>query len=102
MKGEPMCNPTSAPPRRDLYQLETELRTHKGPFLLPKPKPPRIGQTAWMAYAERRTAVFNANYAANGDRLLDLDKPWTVLTPDDFRAFKTHAEAIAYAFKETA
>lgn len=69
----------------------------QGGFLLPKP---RIGQAAWMAYAERRTAVFNANYAANGERLLDLDKPWTVLTPDDFRAFTTHAEALQWVLQE--
>jgi hypothetical protein len=47
-----------------------------------------------------RVAVYNANYAANGDRLLELDKPWTVLSPINFQTFHTHAEALAYAFKE--
>jgi hypothetical protein len=27
---------TSAPPRRDLYELSTELRTSDGPFFVPK------------------------------------------------------------------
>ena len=97
-----MC-PTSAPPRRDLYELEQSITTvqtksaaEQGGFLVPKP---RIGHTAWMQFAERRTAVLNANYAANGERLLNLDKPWTVLTPDDFRAFTTYTEAATYAFK---
>jgi hypothetical protein len=99
-----MCR-TSSPPRRDLYELTQTLQGEKqksaaeqGGFLVPESRP-RIGHTAWMAFAERRTAVFNANYAANGERLLDLDKPWTVLTPEDFRAFTTYAEAATYAFK---
>ena len=102
--GDLMSN-TSAPPRRDIYELEQSITTDKpksaaeqGGFLVPESRP-RIGHTAWMAFAERRTAVFNANYAANGERLLDLEKPWTVLTPDDFRAFTTYAEAATYAFK---
>lgn len=32
-----MCNPTSQPPRRDLYELETSMRTaDNGPSFLPE------------------------------------------------------------------
>ena len=32
-----MCNPTSQPPRRDLYELETNLTADTGGFLVPDP-----------------------------------------------------------------
>jgi hypothetical protein len=72
------------------------MRTGNGPFLLPKPGVPRLTVRGWTS---GRGAIYNADYAANGDKFLTLDKPWTVLTPCDFRAFHTYAEAATYAFK---
>jgi hypothetical protein len=43
--------------------------------------------------------VYNANYADNGDRLLNLEKPWTVMGHAHFRAFRTHPEALTWAFE---
>jgi len=91
-----MCR-TSAPPRRDLYELSNELRANEGPFFVPPKRVERLNQSAWRS--NRRT-VYNANYSADGHQLLQLQKPWTVLSPIDFQAFHTHAEAVAWAFKE--
>ena len=96
-----MCR-TSAPPRRDLFQIEQTLSvdTQKSTTTEPDPKGsfllPRLPVRGWTT---KRVAIYNANYAVNGDLFLDLARPWTVLTPCDFRAFDTYAEAATYAFK---
>lgn len=96
-----MCR-TSAPPRRELYELEQTLTTEKTKSAETKPEPtgsflmPRLSIRGWH---NTRRAIYNANYTADGHRLLELDKPWTVLSPIDFRAFHTYAEAATYAFK---
>ena len=94
-----MCNPTKQPPRHDLYAIGKELAADTGGFSLPKPRVPRLTARVWT---NGRVGIYNANYASNGDKFLDLLRPWTVVTPSDFGAFRTHAEALAYAFKETA
>lgn len=85
-----MCR-TSEPPRRDMYELTTELGTRKVPSFLP-----RLTVRGWLS---GRVALYNADYSSNGERFLTLDRPWTVLTPCDFRAFDNYAEAAKYAFK---
>ena len=93
-----MCNPTKQPPRRDMYELEESMRTSDGPFFVPKPRAPRLTVRVWTS---GRVGIYNANYASNGDKFLDLFRPWTVVTPSDFQTFTTHAEALACATKET-
>ena len=100
-----MCNPTSQPPRRDLYELETSMRTaDNGPSFLPKkPKPPRIGGVDWDCVRPGALAIYNADYMADGTRYEQFDKPWTVIGggfANLYERFHTHAEAIAYAFKK--
>ena len=56
----------------------------------------RLCHRAWR---NTRIAVYNANYAANGDKILDLIHPWTVISPITFQTFRTHKEAATYAFK---
>ena len=66
-----------------------------------KDYPPRIGTTDWINLRDGATAVFNGAYDAHGNRLEPDDKPWTVIGTDrDWEHFATHAEALAYAFKE--
>jgi hypothetical protein len=98
-----MCNPTSQPPRRDLYELETSMRTaDNGPFLLPKRKP-RIGSTDWIHERPNAFAVFHGGFDVDGTHL-DIGsyvEPWTVITPDaEWRHFWTHAEALNWAVQE--
>ena len=97
-----MCR-TSAPPRRDMYELQESLRTGTGPSFLPKTKPGRIAGNDWMERrADHATAVWNGHYGVEGGQILWHTKPWCVMTPTSFQTFNTHAEAIRYAFKETA
>ena len=96
-----MCR-TAAPPRRDLYELANELAANEGGFFVPS-KPGRIAGNDWMEKrANHATAVWNGHYSAEGGQIIWHTKPWCVMTPTDFRTFNTHAEAIQYAFKETA
>ena len=91
-----MCNPTSQPPRRDLYELETTLTADNGGFLVPEPQEPRLTVRVWTS---GRRGLYNADYSSAGDKFLNLRKPWTVVTPSDFETFYTYAEAATYAFK---
>lgn len=95
-----MCSGTSQPPRRDLYDLATELGTSNGPFFMPS-KPGRIAGMDWMEKRPHALAVWNASYTATGHRCEGFGKPWTVMGPDTFQTFTTHAEALAFAIKET-
>lgn len=104
-----MCR-TSAPPRRDIYELTQTLPTvptksaaEQGGFLVPKTKAPRIGSTAWLQQRDNAIAVFNGGYDVDGTRLnIGNAEPWTVITPDGaWSHFWTHAEALAYAFNPT-
>ena len=64
-------------------------------------KPGRIGGESWMeARSPSVTAVYNANYLATGERDRTHDKPWSVAGPHGFKSFRTHAEAVAYAFEK--
>jgi hypothetical protein len=97
-----VCNPTSQPPRRELYELEQTIRTQQGPFLLPKPQVPRIGSDGYHEARPDAVAVYNAEYLADGTRYTRFDKPWTVIgrVITDYKRFSTHAAAIAYAFSQ--
>jgi len=91
-----MCR-TSSPPRRDLYEIQNELGAHEVPSFLPKTRPRiRIGADS----ETRRAQVYNADYTADGTRYARFDKPWTAFTAIDFRAFKTHHEALTWALQE--
>lgn len=48
----------------------------------------------------RRAQIYNANYMSDGTRYARFDKPWTAFTAIDFRAFKTHAEAITWVVEQ--
>ena len=93
-----MCNPTSQPPRRELYELEQTIRTQQGPFSLPKP--PRLGSLDWLhARHPQALAVFNSAYDIDGSKQHVEADPWCVIKEDgDWEYFATHAEALAYAF----
>jgi hypothetical protein len=92
-----MCNPTSQPPRRDLYELETSMRTaDNGPFLLPANRRIRVG----AGNDAKRAQVYNAEYLSDGTRYAKFDKPWTAFTAIDFRTFKTQPEALAWVLQE--
>ncbi|AHB31662.1 hypothetical protein ArV2_gp51 [Arthrobacter phage vB_ArS-ArV2] len=99
---------TSQPPRRELYLLqnqpppcdppksaETQPPTEAA-FLYPKPRAARLTIRGWTS---GRVAIYNADYASNGERFLTLRKPWTVVSPIDFRTFHTHTEALTYAIQ---
>ena len=90
-----MCR-TSAPPRRDLYELETSLTADKGGFLLPAHRRIRVG----AGNDHRRAQVYNAEYLADGTRYTRFDRPWAAFTAIDFRTFTTHAEALQWVLKE--
>jgi hypothetical protein len=91
-----MCH-TSQPPRRDLYEIATELGTSNGPSFLPNSRPRiRIGAST----EARRAQIYNANYMADGTKYADYTKPWTAFTAIDFRAFKTHPEALQWVLQE--
>jgi hypothetical protein len=91
-----MCR-TSSPPRRDLYELSTELAADKGGFFVPENRPRiRIG----AHHEARRAQIYNANYMADGTKYADYTKPWTAFTSIDFRAFKTHPEALQWVLQE--
>jgi hypothetical protein len=92
-----MCHPTSQPPRRDLYELETSMRTaDNGPFLLPANRRIRVG----AGNDAQRAQVYNADYMSDGTRYARFDKPWTAFTAIDFRTFKTQPEALAWVLQE--
>jgi len=91
-----MCSQTSQPPRREMYEIETELGTHEVPFLLPAKPHLRLTMRSWTS---GRVGLYNANFASNGDRFLTLKKPWTVVTPSDYQTFYTFGEAATYAYK---
>ena len=94
---------TSSPPRRDLYELTQTLSTEQtksaaeqGGFLVPANRRIRIGADN----EARKVQVYNADYMSDGTRYAHFDKPWTVFTPINFRAFKTHTEALTWALEE--
>ena len=92
-----MCNPTSQPPRRDLYELEESIRTaNDGPFSLPANRRIRVG----AGNDAQRAQVYNANFMSDGTRYADFPKPWTAFTSIDFRTFKTQPEALAWVLQE--
>ena len=91
-----MCNPTSQPPRRELYELEQTIRTQQGPFSLPANRRIRVG----AGNDAQRAQIYNADYMADGTRYAKFDKPWTAFTAIDFRTFKTHAEALQWVQQE--
>jgi hypothetical protein len=99
-----MCR-TSSPPRRDLYELEQTLTAENQESAETTPEPtgsfllPRLTVRVWTS---GRAGIYNANYASNGERFLDLRNPWTVVTPSNFRVFKTHHEALTWALQEAA
>jgi hypothetical protein len=92
-----MCNPTSQPPRRDLYELDTSMRTaDNGPSFLPANRRIRVG----AGNDEQRAQVYNADYMSDGTRYARFDKPWTAFTAIDFRTFKTQPEALQWVLQE--
>ena len=91
-----MCNPTSQPPRRDLYELETTLTADNGGFLVPAHRRIRVG----AGNDHRRAQIYNAEYLSDGTRYARFDKPWTAFTAIDFRTFTTHAEALQWVLQE--
>jgi len=91
-----MCNPTSQPPRRDLYELETTLTADNGGFLVPANRRIRVG----AGNDAQRAQVYNANFMSDGTRYADFPKPWTAFTAIDFRTFKTQPEALAWVLQE--
>ena len=90
-----MCR-TSEPPRRDMYELTTELGTRKVPSFLPANRRIRVG----AGNDAQRAQVYNANFMADGTKYADFPKPWTAFTAIDFRTFKTHAEALQWVLQE--
>ena len=90
-----MCR-TSEPPRRDMYELTTELAADKGGFFVPANRRIRVG----AGNDAQRAQIYNAEYMSDGTRYAKFDKPWTAFTAIDFRTFKTHAEAIAWVLQE--
>ena len=90
-----MCR-TSEPPRRDMYELTTELAADKGGFFVGTNRRIRVG----AGNDAQRAQVYNANFMADGTRYADFPKPWTAFTAIDFRTFTTHAEAIAWVLQE--
>ena len=90
-----MCR-TSAPPRRDMYELQEELAADKGGFLLPAHRRIRVG----TGNDHRRAQIYNAEYLADGTRYTRFDRPWTAFTAIDFRTFTTHAEALQWVLQE--
>jgi hypothetical protein len=91
-----MCNPTSQPPRRDLYELETTLTADNGGFLVPANRRIRVG----AGNDAQRAQIYNANFMSDGTRYADFPKPWTAFTSIDFRTFKTQPEALAWVLQE--
>ena len=91
-----MCNPTSQPPRRDLYELEATLTADKGGFLVPANRRIRVG----AGNDAQRAQIYNANFMSDGTRYADFPKPWTAFTSIDFRTFKTQPEALAWVLQE--
>lgn len=91
-----MCNPTSSPPRREMYELETTMAATERPSFLPANRRIRVG----AGNDARRAQIYNADYMSDGTRYARFDKPWTAFTAIDFRAFATHAEAITWVLQE--
>jgi hypothetical protein len=91
-----MCNPTSQPPRRDLYELETSMAATERPSFLPANRRIRVG----AGNDAQRAQVYNADYMSDGTRYARFDKPWTAFTAIDFRTFKTQPEALAWVLQE--
>ena len=63
-------------------------------------KPPRIGGYDWQHARPHAIGVYNAGYSPSGTPLWTGPKPWTVVSPQIFETFTTHAEAITYAFAQ--
>ena len=91
-----MCNPTSQPPRRDMYELETNLTADTGGFLVPANRRIRVG----AAQNHQRAQIYNAEYLSDGTHYARFDKPWTAFTAIDFRTFKTQPEALQWVLQE--
>ena len=91
-----MCNPTSQPPRRELYELEQTLTADNGGFSLPANRRIRVG----AGNGHQRAQIYNADYMADGTRYAKFDKPWTAFTSIDFRTFKTQPEALQWVLQE--
>ena len=90
-----MCR-TSEPPRRDMYELTTELAADKGGFFVPANRRIRVG----AGNDAQRAQIYNAEYMSDGTRYAKFDKPWTAFTAIDFRTFKTQPEALAWVLQE--
>ena len=66
-----------------------------------KEKIGRIGGDRWMFQrAQHVTAIYNADYNENGQRVGIYDKPWTATGKRGSGHFTTHAEALAWAFEK--
>lgn len=91
-----MCNPTSQPPRRELYELEQTLTADNGGFLVPANRRIRVGETSDSPKAH----IYNAEYLSDGTHYAKFDKPWTAFTAIDFRTFKTQPEALQWVLQE--
>jgi len=65
-------------------------------------KPGRLPGGDWMQKRGDHgvTAIWNAGWSPSGHKLRVGPKPWTVMGPDTFETFTTHAEAIAFAFDQ--
>lgn len=65
-----------------------------------KEKPGRIGGVRWQSDRPHAIGVYTAAYTPSGRPINHGPDPWIAAGPKVFEAFPTHAEAIAYAFRE--
>jgi len=93
-----MCSLMEHSERSYREEKARQAQDPKGSFSLPKR--PRICTPEWHRARPAITAVFNADYTPGGRRYARYDDPWTVIGPDVYESFATHAEALAWAFKE--
>jgi hypothetical protein len=63
-------------------------------------KPGRLPGNDWRRLRPHATAIWNANYAQDGTQQGNYTDPWTVMGPEGYDSFPTHAEAVAWAFKQ--
>lgn len=63
-------------------------------------RPPRVGGIEWQLSERQALGIYNANYSPSGTRIATREKPWNVFGCGIVETFRTHAEAIHYAFKE--